>query len=87
MALARLALSGLLFLPFLRPRGGDRGLAGRLLLVGAVQYGLMYMLYIFSFPEWRPYQVAMFTILTPLYVTLIHDFEVRAFPHRHLLAA
>lgn len=87
VALARLALSGLLFLPFLRPRGGDRGLAGRLLLVGAVQYGLMYLLYLFSFRYLAAYQVAMFTILTPLYVTLIHDVEVRRFHPRHLLAA
>lgn len=73
VAFARLLLAGLAFLPFLRLRGVDRRLALRLTLIGAVQYGLMYVTYIYSFRFLKAYEVALFTIFTPLYVTLIND--------------
>lgn len=73
VAFARLLLAGLAFLPFLRLRGVDRRLAVRLALIGAVQYGLMYVTYIYSFRFLKAYEVALFTIFTPLYVTLIND--------------
>lgn len=73
VAFARLLLAGLAFLPFLRLRGVERRLAVRLALIGAVQYGLMYVTYIYSFRFLKAYEVALFTIFTPLYVTLIND--------------
>jgi carboxylate/amino acid/amine transporter len=73
VAFARLLLAALAFLPFLRLRGVDRRLALRLALIGAVQYGLMYVTYIYSFRFLKAYEVALFTIFTPLYVTLIND--------------
>lgn len=73
VAAARLLISLLVFLPFLRLRGVSRGLRLRLALTGAVQYGLMYVAYLYAFRYLQAYEVALFTIFTPLYVTLIHD--------------
>ncbi len=73
VAFARLSLAALAFVPFLRLRGVERRLALRLAVIGAVQYGLMYVTYIYSFRFLKAYEVALFTIFTPLYVTLIHD--------------
>jgi drug/metabolite transporter (DMT)-like permease len=73
VAAARLAVSLLVFLPLFRPRTVDRKTALRLLLTGAVQYGGMYIAYTYSFQYLKAYEVALFTIFTPLYVTLIDD--------------
>ncbi len=86
VAFARLFLAGLAFLPLLRLRGVDRRLALRLALIGAVQYGLMYVTYIYSFRFLKAYEVALFTIFTPLYVTLINDAYQRRLNGFSLLA-
>lgn len=77
VAAARLGIALLVFLPFFRPRAADRRTALRLLLVGAIQYGGMYIAYLYSFRYLQAYEVALFTIFTPLYVTLIHDWRQR----------
>jgi drug/metabolite transporter (DMT)-like permease len=41
--------------------------------VGAVQYGVMYIAYNYAFQYLKAYEVALFTIFTPIYVTLIND--------------
>lgn len=83
IAAARLLISLLVFLPFLRLRAVSRRLGLRLVLTGVVQYGLMYIAYQYAFRFLQAYEVALFTIFTPLYVTLIHD----AFRRRlHLLS-
>ena len=46
---------------------------GALLLVGAVEYGIMYIAYNYAFLYLQAYEVALFTIFTPIYVTLIND--------------
>jgi len=75
---ARTVLAALVFLPFL----DVKGLAPRRVLafagIGALQFGLMYLLYIASFRWLQPSEVALFTIFTPLFVTLVGDlFERR----------
>jgi drug/metabolite transporter (DMT)-like permease len=77
IAAARLGLALLVFLPFLRIGKVDRSTALRLVVCGAVQYGAMYIAYLYSFRYLQAYQIALFTILTPLYVTLIYDFTQR----------
>ncbi len=77
VSLARLGISLLVLLPFLRLRGLSRKLVLRLLLIGAVQYGLMYVTYIYSFQYLKAYQVALFTIFTPLYVTILNNLMQR----------
>lgn len=76
---ARLFISLLVFLPFLRLKGIDRKLAFKLIGIGAVQYGLMYITYTYSFQYLKAYQVALFTIFTPLYVTIIYNVIKRHF--------
>jgi len=87
VAATRLAISLLVFLPFFRPRQLNKRLAARLMLTGAVQYGLMYAAYNASFAHLQAHQVALFTIFTPLYVTLIHDALQRRFTPPALAAA
>ncbi len=72
VASVRLVLSFLLFAPLMRWRGLGRRLAWQLLGIGAVQYGLMYVAYIRSYQYLAGHEVALFTILTPLYVLLMH---------------
>ncbi len=83
VAFARLFLSLCVFLPFLRWNGLTRRLSLRLMLVGAVQYGIMYVAYNFSFRYLQAYEVALFTIFTPLYVTLIDNLFQRRFSWLH----
>lgn len=87
IAWARLLISFLVFVPFLRARGMTGTLAGKLIALGAVQYGLMYLSYTYSFQFLSAHQVALFTIFTPLYVTLIHDWLDRRFHRMFLLTA
>lgn len=75
----RLLLALPLFLPFLRPGALDRRLVLALVAIGAVEYGLMYGFYLAAFAHLDAYQVALFTIATPLYVTLWDDLRGRAF--------
>lgn len=87
VALVRLVLSVLVFLPFLRLRGLGRGLTWKLVLVGGIQYGIMYTAYMASYRWLAAHQVALFTVLTPLYVTLLHDLLGRRFNREALLSA
>lgn len=73
----RLAISMLVFLPFLRLRGLSKRQMFLFVLIGAVEYGVMYLAYNAAFQYLKAYEVALFTIFTPLYVTLIHDLTAR----------
>ncbi|HJV40030.1 MAG TPA: EamA family transporter [Geothrix sp.] len=69
----RTLLAALVFLPFLDPRGLTRRQVLAFAGIGALQFGLMYLLYIASFHWLRSSEVALFTIFTPLFVTLMSD--------------
>ena len=73
VAFARLFVSLLVFLPFLRLKDLSRRVSWQLMFVGAIQYGVMYVAYNLSFHYLKAYEVALFTIFTPLYVTLIDN--------------
>jgi drug/metabolite transporter (DMT)-like permease len=83
----RTILAALVFLPFLNVKGLPS--KNRLVFagIGALQFGLMYLLYIASFRWLRPSEVALFTIFTPLLVTLISDLLERRMSWRHLFTA
>ncbi len=83
----RLGLALVVFLPFLRVRGLPRRTLFALLGIGAVQFGFMYLAYNESFNYLSAYQVALFTITTPILVTLLADTFDRTFRLRALLAA
>lgn len=84
---ARLGLALLVFLPFLRLKGVTLRTAAALTGIGAVQFGLMYLAYNESFRYLPAYEVALFTITTPILVTLLADAIDRTFRLRALLAA
>jgi madN protein len=69
----RVALASLVFLPFTKFRGISPKLAFGIMAIGAVQIGLMYLFYYNSFLYLSVPEVALFTIFTPFYVTLIYD--------------
>lgn len=87
VALLRLALSALLFVPWFRPRQAGGRLLARLAALGAVQYGAMYLAYLASFAYLKASEVALWTIFTPLYVVLIADAAARTFRRLNLAAA
>jgi len=77
VAAARTVLAALVFLPFVRVRGLRAREVLALAGVGALQFGLMYVLYIESYRWLHPAEVALFTIFTPLLVTLFNGLLVR----------
>jgi drug/metabolite transporter (DMT)-like permease len=83
----RLLCALLLLLPCLRiqeiPKSDWLMLLGR----GAIQFGLMYVCYIKAFQYLPSHLVALFTILTPLYVVLIHNFRTKQLSIAALAAA
>ncbi len=71
--LMRVGLAAPVFLPFLRTRGQSLKTILLYMLVGAMQLGIMYL---FSFRAYVYLSVSeflLFTVLTPLYITLIYD--------------
>ena len=50
-----------------------------LMILGAIQYGLMYLTLLHSFRFLTAYQVVFFTVFTPLWVTLFSDLLDRRF--------
>jgi len=87
VAFVRLGLAFLLFLPLLRPRRISLAMTLRLLLIGLLQFGLMYVLYIQSFRFLAAHQVALFTIFTPVFVALADDLWERRFRPLHFWTA
>ncbi len=85
--LMRVALASLVFLPFMKFRGVSRSLIAKLMLVGGFQLGLMYCFYYQSFTLLSVPEVLLFTVFTPLYVTLIYDFLKRRFSPLYLITA
>ena len=87
VAAIRLALAGLVFLPFLRLRELPIREVLKLAGCGAVQFGLMYVCYIRAFSYIPSHLVALFSILTPVYVVLINDLSRFRFHPFYLLVA
>lgn len=85
VAAARLLLAALLFLPFVKPL--PLKTAVHLFLIGAVQFGVMYLAYMRSFQTLKSHEVALFTIFTPIYVAIINDIQQAKFTPRNLLTA
>ncbi len=83
--LTRVALATLIFLPFLRP--APVKLAAKMMALGAIQLGCMYVFYYQSFLLLTVPEVLIFTILTPVYVTLIFDLMQGRFSARYLVTA
>ena len=88
-ATMRLGIAGLVFIPFLRWSKIPHGSHFKLVGCGAVQFGIMYVCYMqaFQIAPGQSHLVALFSILTPLYVVLINDLRKREFHPKYLYAA
>jgi len=87
VSFARMLLSLLVFLPFLRFRGIQKSVGLKLAFTGAVQFGLMYIAYITSFQFLPAHTIVLLTTTTPLFVTLFNDFYSRKFNVLFFVAA
>lgn len=87
VSFARMAFSLLVFLPFLKYKKLNRRKFLLLALDGFLQFGIMYIAYTASFNYLKAYEVALFTIFTPIYVTLIDGAFNREFNPNFLLSA
>src|SRR5690606_28240648 len=85
----RMILALALFLPLWRPARLAFRQQWQLAVIGAIQIGVMYLFLYHAFLYLSVPEVLLFTIFTPLYVTLIDDviFQRRHLPARWWLAA
>ena len=87
IAVLRLAISLLVFIPFFRPGPMRAAQMARLALIGAVQFGAVYILYLRAFAHLHAYEVALFTITTPIFVALVDALLERRWRMRYAAAA
>jgi len=87
VGLVRIGLSALVFLPFLRLAGTNGKQRVQLAATGAVQFGVMYVLYLHAFRYLQAYEVALFTITTPVYLTIVDAILERRVQWLHAAAA
>ncbi len=84
--LVRVALASLIFLPLT-----DFGLRARwkwaLMGIGAIQIGVMYLFFYQSFRYLSVPEVLLFTVFTPIYVSVLYDGLHRRFRLQYLLTA
>lgn len=84
VATLRLGVASIIFLPFLRLKEIGSIDRFRLIIYGAIQFGLMYACYMRAYQFIPSHLVAIFSILTPVYVVLIHDLRRRTFSKNYL---
>ena len=87
VATLRLGVASIIFLPFLRLKEIGSLDRFRLIIYGAIQFGLMYSFYMRAYQFIPSHLVAIFSILTPVYVVLIHDLRRRTFSKHYLWVA
>ncbi|MBD8738063.1 DMT family transporter [Pseudomonas fluorescens] len=85
--LVRVVLAGLIFIPLTRWRSVEPAFMRGMLVIGALQFGVTYVCLYLSFRVLTVPEVLLFTILTPLHVTLIEDALNRRFNPWALIAA
>ena len=69
----RLLIAAVAFMPFLKLSKIGKKTIFNLAAIGSVQFGLMYVFYNISFQYLKAFEVALFTIFTPIYVALINN--------------
>ncbi len=85
--LLRVAIAALIFVPITLWRNLPRQLIGGLWLAGALQFGVTYLCLYRSFNLLTVPEVLLFTVLTPIYVTVLDDALTRRFNPWSLVAA
>lgn len=84
--LMRVAIALAVFIPFTRWRGLPVRLLAGFWLAGALQFGVTYLCLYRSFSVLSVPEVLLFTVLTPIYVTLLDDGLAKRFNPWSLLA-
>jgi drug/metabolite transporter (DMT)-like permease len=87
VATLRLGVASIIFLPFLRVKEIGSIDRFRLIIYGAIQFGLMYACYMRAYQFIPSHLVAIFSILTPVYVVLTHDLRRRTLSKHYLWVA
>lgn len=87
VAFIRLFVSFIVFIPFLRIKKINQKLAIHLIVIGALQYGLMYLAYIYSYQYLKAFEVAILTIFTPIFVVIIYDLWSKKFTKLYWIKA
>ncbi|PIE19017.1 MAG: multidrug transporter [Proteobacteria bacterium] len=87
VAAVRLCISLLVFLPLFRPGRVPARQAAGYVAIGAAQFGLMYVLYLAAYADLAAHEIALFTVLTPLWVAVAEDALDRRLSPGLLIAA
>ena len=85
--LMRIGIATLLFLPFLKLKKIKPKTIFKVIAIGAVQLGLMYCFYFQSFKFLTVPEVLLFSVFTPIYITLLNDILSKQFHKGYLLTA
>jgi len=85
--LMRIVLAAAIFLPFTIWRNLPRKLLVGFYIAGALQFGITYLCLYRSFMVLTVPEVLLFTVLTPIYVTMLDDALARRFSPLALVAA
>ncbi|MDZ7832126.1 MAG: carboxylate/amino acid/amine transporter [Desulfobacterales bacterium] len=84
---SRIFLASLFFLPVIKWRQTPLFLAVQLMLIGGIQLGAMYLFFYNAFGFLTVPEVVLFTVFTPVYVTLLYDMLKRRFTLWYLATA
>jgi carboxylate/amino acid/amine transporter len=87
VSFARLLLSLIVFLPFIRTAGTPLSDRLRLMMIGGVQFGLMYVTYVAAYQYLPAHIIALMTTTTPLFVTIFGDICSHRFNKAFFIAA
>lgn len=82
----RVLLASLVFIPFTNFKNIANSLKLKIMAIGIVQIGLMYIFFYKSFMFLSVPEVLLFTIFTPIYITLYYDFLKKKFNPLYLLS-
>lgn len=85
--LMRVVLAALVFIPFTKFKQVPNSLKVKLMAIGGIQLGLMYCFYYQSFLLLSVPEVLLFTVFTPIYVTLFYDLLKGRFSPWYLVTA
>jgi drug/metabolite transporter (DMT)-like permease len=87
VSFARMLLSLVFFLPFIRPSGIRLSDKLKLMLIGGVQFGLMYITYVAAFQHIPAHVIALLTTTTPFFVTIFSGLYAKKIHKAFFLAA
>ncbi len=83
----RFALAAIVLTPFLKLKGVSKKTVFQIMGIGSIQIGLMYLAFYNSFLLLKVPEVILFTIFTPIYISLIFDLLEKRFSTLYLLSA